>query len=453
MFTARVTDSEHPTPVSVSEPVTVTIAPRRLTVITSRLPSAKVGVAYSQALVAAMGLQPLSWRITAGRLTAGLTLSAQTGAITGTPTQTGTSTFTVRVTDATKPAAMTATANLSITVNPNVQAAVYVTEGGYSGVQSFPVRSSGNVKPTTSVTGPTTGLDGTAAVVIDPVSGTLYVASAGNEQIAEFPYGATGRVAPSAVISGGATGLAYPMALALDGSDRLYVANHSSNSVTVYAPGAAGNAKPVATISGQDTGLLGPAGLTLDPAGHLWVANSGADSLTEYAAGATGDARPLATSFTLNKNYHDLEQVAEWLPAFSAVRDQITAAGRYPYNDSFKSRVPGITGPCEDTAIDLLQGLYRQREQTARVQRALAEGFEPIESVSGVERLAPVIVYHPDRSGEWREYVDARLVREHNPGQAAVIGPVHALLPKGKRTRGVLIGVTSTRVLVNRNVR
>jgi hypothetical protein len=61
---------------------------------------------------------------------------------------------------------MTATARIAITVNPNVQAAVYVTEGGYSGVQSFPL-TSGDIPPTTSITGPATGLDGTAAAVID----------------------------------------------------------------------------------------------------------------------------------------------------------------------------------------------------------------------------------------------------------------------------------------------
>ena len=157
--------------------------------------------------------------------------------------------------------------------NPNVQAAVYVTEGGYSGVQSFPLGSSGSVKPTTSVTGDTTGLDGTAAVVIDPISGTLYVASAGNEEIAEFPYGATGNIAPSAVISGDATHLGYPMALALDSSGRLYVANHSANTITVYASGAAVNAPAAGDHQRAGTGLAGPTGLTLDRAGNLLVAN------------------------------------------------------------------------------------------------------------------------------------------------------------------------------------
>lgn len=189
---------------------------------------------------------------------------------------------------------MTATASYRITVNPNIQAAVFVTEGGYSGVQSFPLGSSGNVKPTTSITGSATGLDVITAAVIDPVTGTLYVASAGSNEVAEYPYGATGSTAPAAVIGGAATGLSYPSALALDSSGRLYVANHSADTITVYAPGATGNAKPVATITGADTGLVGPSGVTFDQAGHLWVANSGANSLTEYALAANGDAPALA---------------------------------------------------------------------------------------------------------------------------------------------------------------
>ena len=160
-----------------------------------------------------------------------------------------------------------------------------MTEGGYSGVQSFPLGSSGNVKPTTSITGHATGLDATTAAVIDPVSGTLYIASAGNQEIAEYPYGATGNVAPSAVdrgrgdralLSGGAR--ARQLRPAVRRQPRGRTASPST------PPGATGNAKPVATITGADTGLVGPSGLTFDRAGHLWVANSGANSLTEYAA-------------------------------------------------------------------------------------------------------------------------------------------------------------------------
>ena len=293
-FTVKATDSAQPTPASSSEKVTIAIAPRRLTITTATLPSGKVASAYSQTLAAAMGIAPLKWTVASGQLPAGLALGPGSGVISGVPAQTGTSAFTVEVTDASTPTPMTDMASYRITVNPNIQAAVYVTEGGYSGVQSFPLGSSGNVKPTTSITGFATGLDATTAAVIDPVSGTLYVASAGSNEIAEYLYGATGNVPPSAVIGGAATGLSYPSALALDSSGRLFVANHSADTITVYAPGASGNAKPVATISGPDTGLVGPSGETFDQTGHLWVANSGSNSLTEYALAATGDAPALA---------------------------------------------------------------------------------------------------------------------------------------------------------------
>jgi hypothetical protein len=152
--------------------------------------------------------------------------------------------------------------------------------------------------------------------------------------------------------------------------------------------------------------------------------------------------------FTWNGNYQDLEQVAEWLPAFSEIRAGITAAGGYPYNDDFKGKIPGIIGDREDTAIYLLQGLYRQQEQTTRVAGWLADGFRPLDTLSAVEKFSRVILYKAGRSGEWHEYQDARLVPETNPRQAEVTGQIRAVLPKGKRTNGVSVGTSSYTVLV-----
>jgi large repetitive protein len=90
-FTVKATDSEQPAAVSNTEQVTITIAPRRLTITTNALPSGKVGVAYSHPLVAAMGLAPLKWRIVTGQLPPGLTLASRTGVISGTPTTLGAS--------------------------------------------------------------------------------------------------------------------------------------------------------------------------------------------------------------------------------------------------------------------------------------------------------------------------------------------------------------------------
>jgi hypothetical protein len=85
------------------------------TVTTTSLPSGAHGVAYSATLTASGGKSPYSWAIVSGALPAGLTLTAATGVISGTPTTAGTSSFTVRVTDSESPVA-TGTKALSITV-------------------------------------------------------------------------------------------------------------------------------------------------------------------------------------------------------------------------------------------------------------------------------------------------------------------------------------------------
>jgi hypothetical protein len=92
-------------------------APEDLSLTASSLPNGTVGAAYSATLAAAGGVAPYLWAVTAGSLPAGLTLNAQTGAISGTPASAGTASFTVQLTDAQSPAA-SVSAPLSITVNP-----------------------------------------------------------------------------------------------------------------------------------------------------------------------------------------------------------------------------------------------------------------------------------------------------------------------------------------------
>ena len=116
-FTAKVTDSTSPTAQTGTKAFNLTIAaaPNPVQITTNSLPSAQVNTAYSTTLAASNGTTPYSWSITSGSLPAGLTLTAATGAISGTPTTAGTSSFTVKVTDSGSPAT-SASANLSITV-------------------------------------------------------------------------------------------------------------------------------------------------------------------------------------------------------------------------------------------------------------------------------------------------------------------------------------------------
>jgi sugar lactone lactonase YvrE len=275
---------------SITDDVTGVTA---LTVVGDPLPEAATGKPYMQKLAAVAGAGTLKWGLAAGTLPNGLSLSAG-GTITGTPTTSGTSSFKVKVTDSASPSPKRATAQFSLTVNPQVQSAVYVVNGGNSAVHAFALGASGNAAPLTTLSGAATGLNGTTAVAIG-TDGRVYVASANNNSIREYPYGAAGNATPDAVIAGPTTGLASPQALALDPQGRLYVANAASNSITVYAPEATGDAKPVAVISGAHTGLGSPSALTVDGSGRLWVANLATSSLTVYPAAADGDVAPVAT--------------------------------------------------------------------------------------------------------------------------------------------------------------
>ena len=75
--------------------VKLTVPDSLPTVTTETLPGGTIDAAYSQRLFA-NGTEPITWRIDSGTLPAGLSLDADTGEISGTPTAVGTATFTVK---------------------------------------------------------------------------------------------------------------------------------------------------------------------------------------------------------------------------------------------------------------------------------------------------------------------------------------------------------------------
>lgn len=112
-FTLSVNDASKSGPEQQAE--SITVAPGTpVSVKTSKLSNAKVGVAYTKSLAATNGLPPYTWSVTGGALPAGVTLSSA-GTFAGAPTQSGTFTFTVRVADSLTPPG-TATATFSLTV-------------------------------------------------------------------------------------------------------------------------------------------------------------------------------------------------------------------------------------------------------------------------------------------------------------------------------------------------
>lgn len=90
---------------------------RPLSVTTTMLPNGALGAAYSATVQATGGQAPYAWSITSGALPPGLSLSATSGTISGTPTGAGTFNFTLRATDSGAPLQQ-ATQALSIQILP-----------------------------------------------------------------------------------------------------------------------------------------------------------------------------------------------------------------------------------------------------------------------------------------------------------------------------------------------
>ena len=112
--TAVITATTHDGLFTATCTVTVNAPDAPPTITTGTLPDGKVGEAYSQTLTAT-GTAPITWSIDGG-LPAGLSLNADTGEISGTPTADGTAKFTVKATNS----AGSNTKELSITITKAV---------------------------------------------------------------------------------------------------------------------------------------------------------------------------------------------------------------------------------------------------------------------------------------------------------------------------------------------
>lgn len=99
-ITVTVTDAATSLTASQTYTLTIVAAYTAVSITTTSLPNAAVGIAYTTTLARANGAGPYLWSLTSGSLPAGLALTEDTGVIAGTPTVAGSSPITVRVIDA-----------------------------------------------------------------------------------------------------------------------------------------------------------------------------------------------------------------------------------------------------------------------------------------------------------------------------------------------------------------
>ncbi|MFZ3215566.1 MAG: Ig domain-containing protein [Candidatus Acidiferrales bacterium] len=125
-FTINCTDDGTP-PLTVVSPIyTITVNPAPLLSITSTvLANGLTGTPYASSIASSGGVPPLTWSVPAGTLPPGLTLTTNSGLISGTPTTDGVFKFYPTVTDSAIPQQVvtsTSGVSISITTVPPLQA-------------------------------------------------------------------------------------------------------------------------------------------------------------------------------------------------------------------------------------------------------------------------------------------------------------------------------------------
>ncbi len=148
-FTVQVKDAKNNTGTQALS-ISIVAAAQPPTVTTTSLSAGTVSSAYSATVSASGGTTPYTWSITAGALPAGLSLTASSGVISGTPTAAGNSSFTVQVKDAKN---NTGTQALSISIvaaaQPPTVTTTSLSAGTASSAYSATVSASGGTTPYT----------------------------------------------------------------------------------------------------------------------------------------------------------------------------------------------------------------------------------------------------------------------------------------------------------------
>ena len=162
-FTLQVTDNGQRI---ASQALSITVG--GISVSTSSLPDAGLGVAYLQNLQAVGGNAPYTWVLASGSLPPGLTLNSS-GAVQGTPTAAGNFPFTVQVTDS---AQSVAQKQLSINVAQPLQlSTATLPSGGIGNSYSQVLSASGGTPPYTFAVESGALPPGLS---LDPASGTIF---------------------------------------------------------------------------------------------------------------------------------------------------------------------------------------------------------------------------------------------------------------------------------------
>jgi len=254
-FSVEVADGETD-PATTVDPVSLVVQPP-ITVTTTTLPNAEVGLAYDTTLTQQGSTAHAVWSVSNGSLPNGLTLSAS-GLIMGTPTQSGASTFTVTVTT---PGGYSASQSLTLNVsNPALAVATNAIPSASVGASySVTLTATGGQGPYTWSLTPGTALPaGLSLSTSGTLSGTPTAAGAD-------AFGVVVQDASGATAS-------LPMYLKVHTKSTITIVSHTLTNATAgqlySAPLSASGGDGTYTWSLAANATL-PTGLTLSPSGII----------------------------------------------------------------------------------------------------------------------------------------------------------------------------------------
>ncbi|MGW8431451.1 hypothetical protein ACWGJ9_10205 [Curtobacterium citreum] len=123
-----------------------------------------------------------------------------------------------------------------------------------------------------------------------------------------------------------------------------------------------------------------------------------------------------AKPFVFDKNYDNYEQVRPYFTDYENLRVELEDAGKYPYDASFKGKLPSLAGTTdkdETTAIYMLQQMYSRDQMDREVRSFTAFGGRDVEKIVGEQRgdLATYGFYVGGTG--WSVIKDARVKREN----------------------------------------
>ena len=411
-LTFSITDSGNPAQTQ-SKALALTIAASGSTstpvsITTTSLPKGTVGSTYAATLAASGGTAPYTWRITSGALSAGLSLAAATGVISGTPTAAvSNSSIAFSVTDSSTPA-QTQAVTLPLTVASNTPALSITTatlpKGTVGSTYAATLAASGGTAPYTwRITNGSLPAGLSLAAATGVISGTPTTAVSSSS----IAFSVTDTSSP-------AQSQAVTLALTVvNSTPPVSITTTSLPNGTVGATYAATLAASggTAPYTWHITGGALPAGLSLAVAtGQISGTPSAAVSAASVSFSVTDSSSPVQTqavTLSLTVVTAPLSITTTSLPngtvGSSYVATLAAAGGTAPYSWSITSgALP--SGLAFTTGSGVISGTPTVKVSASPIGFTVSDSSNPVKTAAGALALtvaAPVIsvTVSPSRAG------------------------------------------------------